>query len=301
MKALNLTPKMMRREIRAYLTMVIGLILFCVAFTTLLIPAKIVAGGVGGISTIIYYVSTLGGGGGIPVGISYFVINAFLLLLGFYIIGPRFGTKTIFAICVNSLLLYIFQEHVPVDLMGLQDDKLLSAVLGGGLIGVGVGLCFSVGGSSGGTDIVAMIINKYRNVSLGKLIMLIDVVIIGCSYFVFRDLPTMVYGYVTMAAMGYAVDLVLSGTRSSTQVMIFSPKYEQIADRILTEVHRGVTVLDATGWYSKSPQKVVMVICRRTETSRVYQVIKEIDPKAFISVGNVMGVYGEGFEALRTK
>ncbi len=185
--------------------------------------------------------------------------------------------------------------------MGLADDKLLSAILGGGIAGAGVGLCFSVGGSTGGTDILAMIINKYRNVSLGKLIMLMDVAIVGCSYVVLRDLSAVVYGYVTMFAMGTAVDWVLSGSKSSSQIMVFSQKYTDIADRIMRDVNRGVTILDATGAYSKTPQKVVMVVCRRGEAGDIYRIIKETDPKAFITQASVMGVFGEGFDALKTK
>lgn len=276
--------------------------MYSFAWTALLIPAKVVGGGVGGIGTIVYYAtSSAEGGGGIPVGVTYLVVNLVLLAFGFWVLGPKFGAKTIYAIIFNSIALTLMQELLPANLMGLQGDKLLSAILGGGIAGVGVGFCFSVGGSSGGTDIIAMIINKYRNVSLGKLIMLMDVVIVGSSYIIFRDLPTVVYGYVTMVTLGYSIDMVLSGSKSSSQIMIFSPRYEEIAHRIIHDVNRGVTILDATGGYSGTPQKVVMVVCRRGEASNIYSIIKDTDPDAFITVGSVMGVYGKGFEALKTK
>lgn len=276
--------------------------MYSFAWTALLIPAKVVGGGVGGIGTIVYYAtSSAEGGGGIPVGVTYLVVNLVLLAFGFWVLGPKFGAKTIYAIIFNSVALTLMQELLPANLMGLQGDKLLSAILGGGIAGVGVGFCFSVGGSSGGTDIIAMIINKYRNVSLGKLIMLMDVVIVGSSYIIFRDLPTVVYGYVTMVTLGYSIDMVLSGSKSSSQIMIFSPRYEEIAHRIIHDVNRGVTILDATGGYSGTPQKVVMVVCRRGEASNIYSIIKDTDPDAFITVGSVMGVYGKGFEALKTK
>lgn len=293
------------REIRAYVIISLGLLMYSFAWTALLIPAKVVGGGVGGIGTIIYYATNslnLGfTGGGIPVGVTYLLVNMVLLAFGFWILGPKFGAKTIYAIIFNSAALLVMQESLPPDLLGLSGDKLLSAILGGGIAGVGVGFCFSVGGSSGGTDIIAMIINKYRNVSLGKLIMLMDVVIVGSSYVVFRDLPTVVYGYVTMVTLGYCIDMVLSGSKSSSQIMIFSIKHEQIAHRIIHDVNRGVTILDATGGYSKTPQKVVMVICRRGEASNIYSIIKDTDPDAFITVGSVMGVYGRGFDALKAK
>lgn len=276
--------------------------MYSFAWTALLIPAKVVGGGVGGIGTIVYYAtSSAEGGGGIPVGVTYLVVNLVLLAFGFWVLGPKFGAKTIYAIIFNSIALTLMQELLPANLMGLQGDKLLSAILGGGIAGVGVGFCFSVGGSSGGTDIIAMIINKYRNVSLGKLIMLMDVVIVGSSYIIFHDLPTVVYGYVTMVTLGYSIDMVLSGSKSSSQIMIFSPRYEEIAHRIIHDVNRGVTILDATGGYSGTPQKVVMVVCRRGEASNIYSIIKDTDPDAFITVGSVMGVYGKGFEALKTK
>lgn len=292
----------LRREIRAYIIISIGLLMYSFAWTALLIPAKMVGGGTGGIGTIVYYAtSNAAGQGGIPVGVTYLVANIILLIFGFWILGPRFGTKTIYAIIFTSVMLTLMQETIPPELMGLANDKLLSAILGGGLAGVGIGMCFSVGGSSGGTDILAMIINKYRNVSLGKLIMLMDVVIIGCSYFVLHDLASVVYGYVILFTMGNAIDMFLSGSKSSSQIMVFSSKYEEIAERIIHEVHRGATILDATGWYSKTPQKVVLVVCRRGEASGIYRIIKETDPKAFITQASVMGVFGEGFDALKTK
>lgn len=298
----DLSLRNFRHEIRAYIIISIGLLMYSFAWTALLIPAKVVGGGTGGIGTIVYYAtSNAAGQGGIPVGVTYLLANIVLLAFGFWILGPRFGAKTIYAIIFNSIALTVMQETIPPTLMGLAGDKLLSAILGGGIAGAGVGLCFSVGGSSGGTDIIAMIINKYRNVSLGKLIMLMDVVIVGSSYIVFRDLPSVVYGYVTMFTLGSAIDMVLSGSKSSSQIMVFSSKYEEIAERVIHEVNRGVTILDATGWYSKTPQKVVLVVCRRGEAGNIYRIIKETDPKAFITQASVMGVFGEGFDALKTK
>lgn len=298
----RITTANLLHEIRAYIIISIGLLMYAFAWTALLIPAKMVGGGTGGIGTIVYYAtSDAAGQGGIPVGVTYLVANIILLIFGFWILGPRFGAKTIYAILFTSAVLTVMQETIPPDLMGLTDDKLLSAILGGGLAGAGIGLCFSVGGSSGGTDILAMIINKYRNVSLGKLIMLMDVVIIGCSYFVLHDLPSVVYGYVILFTMGNTIDMVLSGSKSSSQIMVFSPKYEEIAERVIHDVNRGVTILDATGWYSKTPQKVALIICRRGEAASIYRIIKEIDPKAFITQASVMGVFGEGFDVLKTK
>ena len=294
-KKIELDWRNIRYELRAYLIMTLGLMMYSFAWTELLLPAEVIGGGGGGIGAIVFYLT------GITMGVTYLVFNAILLALGFWILGPKFGAKTIYGIVVNSLALYVMQETLPPDLVGLHGDKFLSAILGGGIAGAGVGLCFSVGGSSGGTDILAMIINKYRNISLGKLIILMDVVIVGCSYFVSWDLGSVVYGYVTMFTLGTAIDWVLSGSKASAQIMVFSARYQEIADRVIHDVNRGVTILDATGAYSKAPQKVTLIICRRGEASAIYRIIKEIDPKAFITQASVMGVFGEGFDLLKTK
>ena len=291
----RVTAADVKREVRAYLIMTVGLMMYSFAWTALLVPAEVPGGGVGGVGALVFYAT------GIPLGVTYMVVNIFLLALGIWILGPRFGAKTIFGVVCNSFLLTLLQEVLPADLMGLADDKLLSAILGGGIAGAGVGLCFSVGGSTGGTDIPAMIINKYRNVSLGKLIMLMDVVIVGSAYIVLRDLASVVYGYVTMFTMCTTVDWVLSGSKSSSQIMVFSQKYAEIAERIMRDVNRGVTILDATGAYSKAPQKIVMVVCRRGEAGDIYRIIKEVDSNAFITQASVMGVFGKGFDMLKTK
>lgn len=282
----------------------LGLILYSFGFTALLIPAQTVPGGAGGISSLIYY----GMGeptGWLSVGTIYFFVNGALLALGLLIIGPKFGIKTIYAIVFNSLMMNIFERVLPVGLLGLSaaaGDQLLMVILGGVFCGIGVGVCFSQGGSSGGTDIIAMIVNKYYNISYGKVIMACDLMIIMCSVAVFKgDLKPAIYGFVTLASVGYTIDLFLSGSKQSSQIMIFSPHHKEIAAAIIAQVGRGVSLLNGEGGYTGAPQKVVMVVCRKTEQSLVYHVIKQIDPNAFITVGSVMGVYGKGFDALKVK
>jgi uncharacterized membrane-anchored protein YitT (DUF2179 family) len=165
--------------------------------------------------------------------------------------------------------------------------------------GIGLGVVFSRGGSTGGTDIFAMIVNKYRNVSPGKVIMLCDVVIIASSYFVFQSPEKLVYGYVSMWVVSYTLDSFLSGANASAQMFIISKKHEEIAEFINTQATRGVTLLDGMGWYTKKDTKVVMSVVRKRETSAIFRKIKEIDPEAFISMGSVMGVYGEGFDKIK--
>jgi len=184
-------------------------------------------------------------------------------------------------------------------------EKFMSAIIGGMLCGVGLGIIFTRGGSTGGTDIIALIINKYRNISPGRIILYCDVVIICSSYVVLTNLASaqrvesMVYGFVTMAIQAYTLDTILTGNRQSVQIIIFSRHYDKIADEIISRMHRGVTVLDGTGWYSKESQKVIITLVRKNEASDVYRIIRSIDDKAFITVANVMGVYGKGFEELK--
>jgi uncharacterized membrane-anchored protein YitT (DUF2179 family) len=236
------------------------------------------------------------------MGYTYFAINAVLLLVALKILGPGFSIKTLFGVAIGAALLSVIQPLIPLPVV---QEKFMSAIIGGGLCGVGLGIIFSQGGSTGGTDIIAMIVTKYRNISPGRVILYCDVIIITSSYVLLTHLEpaqrieTMVYGFVTMAIQAYTIDAVLSGNRQSLQIFIFSKKYEQIADQITSDVRRGVTVIDGVGWYSKETQKVVITLVRKNEASDVYRIIKGIDDKAFITVANVMGVYGKGFENIK--
>ncbi len=275
--------------IQDYSIMLIGLVLFVLSWNLFLIPAKITGGGISGLAAVIFYSTK------IPIGITFFVINVFLVAIALKILGASFGIKTVFSMVVLSLLFAVPQSLFPGYII---QDNFLSAVLGGMMGGVGIGLVFSRGGSTGGTDIIAMIINKYRNISPGRIIMYCDVIIIGSSYFLVHSLDKMVYGFVSMAVVSYTIDAFLSGSNASAQMFIFSPKYEEIAD-FINESRRGVTILNGTGWYTQNDVKVLMTIVRKKETSILFRKIKEIDPNAFISMASVMGVYGEGFDKIK--
>lgn len=294
----GVSRRVLLRGVKEYALISLGLLLYSFTWTGIIIPADFVGGGVSGLAMLVYY-STGGTSGGVPIGYTFFIINALLLIASAFIIGVRFGAKTIYAIVFISFSMGLMQEWVPDNILGLAEDKLLSAILGGAVAGIGVSICFTQGGSTGGTDIIAMIINKYHNVSYGKVVVLCDMFIIGSSWFVFNNITAVIYGYVLVGVFGYTIDAVLAGNRQSSQILIVSRNHEQIASRISTEVKRGVTILDGTGWYTKEPLKVVMVVCRKNETSNMFRIIKECDPNAFITVGSVMGVYGLGFESLR--
>jgi uncharacterized membrane-anchored protein YitT (DUF2179 family) len=276
--------------IKDYVIMLMGLTLYVLSWTLFLVPAKITGGGISGLAAVIFYSTK------IPIGLTFFAINVFLVAAAIKVLGASFGIKTIFSMVVLSLLFAIPQDLFPGAII---EDNFLSAVLGGMMAGVGIGLVFSRGGSTGGTDIIAMIINKYRNISPGRIIMYCDVIIIGSSYFLVHSLDKMVYGFVSMAVVSYTLDSFLSGSNASAQIFIFSPKYEEIADFINNESRRGVTVLNGTGWYTQQDVKVLMTVVRKKETSMLFRKIKEIDPDAFISMASVMGVYGQGFDKIK--
>jgi uncharacterized membrane-anchored protein YitT (DUF2179 family) len=276
--------------------MALGLLIFSLAWTAFLLPHQITGSGISGLSAIIFYAT------GIPMGYSYFTINVILIFVGLKVLGAGFGIKSVYGILLGAVLLSILQPLIPGPVV---QEKFLSALIGGGLCGVGLAMVFSQGGSTGGTDIIAMVVTKYRNISLGRVILYCDVIIISSSYLILTDLEpaqrveTMVYGFVTMAVQAYTIDTVLSGNRQSVQVFIFSRHFEQIADQITGKLHRGATVIDSTGWYSKESQKVIITLVRKNETGDLYRIIKSIDKKAFITVANVMSVFGKGFDELK--
>ena len=175
----------------------------------------------------------------------------------------------------------------------------MNCVLGGVVCGLGLGLVFNFKGSTGGTDIIALIINKYRNISIGKGLLICDLLIISSSYIVFQSVEKIVYGLVVMGVVSYTVDMVLNGARQSVQFFIFSDKYEEIADTIIEQAHRGCTILDGTGWYTKKSAKVLVVMAKKNESVTIFRIVKNIDPKAFISQSSVTGVYGKGFEQIK--
>lgn len=292
------TPYIVFKE---YFIISIGLLLYALGWSTFLIPNNLVGGGVTGISAIILYAT------GFSISYSYIIINGVLVLIALKVLGKQFGVKTVYAILIVSLFFKIIPGLIPPELIqdiSIGNGKLLSAIMGGVCSGVGIAITFTQGGSSGGTDIIALMISKYRNISPGKLILYCDIIIIASSMLIPNDsslgekLAVVIYGYILITVSSYTIDLVLSGARQSIQIFIFSKQYEEIADRI-TAIGRGVTVIDAMGWFTKEKGKVLMVIVRRTESNFVFRVIREIDKSAFISVGNVMGVYGQGFDQIK--
>ena len=288
------------RESRDYLAITFGLICYSLGWVAFLLPYQITTGGVTGIAAIIYYAT------GVEIQVSYFVINAVFLGFALKILGPKFSVKTIYAIFMLTFLLWLFQRLLEGDdgklpqLLGPGQD-FMACVIGAGMLGFGIGVVFCNNGSTGGTDIIAWIINKYKDVTLGRMMMYCDIVIISSCYFIFHDWRRVLFGFCVLFIMSLVIDYVINSTRQSVQFLIFSRKYEEIAEGIATRVDRGVTLLDGKGWYSKQEIKVVVVLAKKSESIDIFRLVKDIDPNAFISQSNVVGVYGEGFDKLKVK
>jgi uncharacterized membrane-anchored protein YitT (DUF2179 family) len=281
-----------------YFLMTVGSVIFCMAWTSIIIPTGLASGGLTGLCTIIEYAT----GGAIPMGIPYWIMNIGLLVIGFLSLGRVFGIKTIYVILLTSVLFNVLPEFDALKYTGFveNDEKLLAALIGAAMEAVGLGIVLLRGGSSGGTDIIAMIINKYWPVSPGKVYLYTDIFIIATLLFIpDKTLIDVVYAYIIMLGFSFGIDYVLLGNKSSVQILVFSSKYQEIADHIIYDVHRGVTALQSVGWYSQKESKVLLIVSRKYQMNEVIKEIKSIDPKAFVSVSTAMSVYGEGFEEVK--
>ena len=292
--------KKLGRESKDYLAITFGLMCYAIGWVAFMLPYQITTGGATGICALIYYVT------GIEIQVSYFIINAILMGFALKILGPKFSIKTIFAILVLTFFLWFFQRLLEGDdgklplLLGPGQD-FMACVIGAGLLGFGIGVVFCNNGSTGGTDIIAWIINKYKDVTLGRMIMYCDIVIISSCYFIFHDWRRVLFGFCVLFIMSIVIDYVVNSARQSVQFLIFSRKHDEIAEGISTQINRGVTLLDGKGWYSKQDIKVVVVLAKKSQSLDIFRLVKDIDPNAFISQSNVVGVYGEGFDPLKVK
>lgn len=298
-----------KNEFKDYFYMTLGLLLYTFGWTVFLLPYEMVTGGVTGIAAIIFY------GTGIPIFISYFAINAFLLLVALRILGLKFMIKTIYAIIALSLLLAFAQDMMTTDngkliqVLGPGQD-FMSVIIGCVMTGSSLAIVFLHNGSTGGTDIIAAVVNKYHNISLGRVLIFVDLLIIGSSFPVFLAKPEyelidvwrkIVFGLCTMVIENFVLDYVMNAQRESVQFMIFSNKYQEIANAIAMETERGVTILDGHGWYTGHERKVLCILAKKRESTNIFRLIKMIDPNAFVSQSSVIGVYGEGFDEMRVK
>lgn len=314
-------------HIKEWLLVTLGILIYVTGWSIFLIPNNLIGGGVSGISSMIQYATN----GTIQMGYSYFFLNAVLIIAAIVILGMGFGAKTIYAIILASVALRFLPGFIPVSIiktLAIDNGKLLSVLMGGIMAGIGIGMSISNGGSTGGTDIIALIYTKYHNVSPGKVILFLDFIIIGSSIFVPSFVPeldpmtgqpvldaagnpvtfrmplaekvtTILYGLILVTVNSYVLDMYISGSQQSVQLFILSKEYEKIADAITHDMHRGVTVLDGKGWYTKQDTKVLMVITRKSDLNLMLRYIKQMDSNAFLSVSSVNGVYGKGFDSIK--
>ena len=327
-------PHNMPRESRAriileYLVIVIGIAPMALMVNWVLLPHAFVGGGLTGICSVIYYV-TAGSfpalfpeyGGAIPVWLTTFVFNAILLLIAGLTVGWRFCIRTM----VGVAAITFWYRVIPILPAPIISDPWLGAIIGGFVFGLSLGCVLAANGSSGGTDIVAMIVNHYRNISLGNIMLACDVVIIASAFFLplpesmlqeythsspiqggieggllFLKIKRVLYGVAMTISYTLAVDWIMSRLHRSVHFLIYSSKYEEIATEINRTVNRGVTVLDGTGWYSKKTVKVISVLVRKPESSLVFRIVHDIDPNALVSIADVRGVFGSGFDKIKAK
>lgn len=296
--------------LKEYGLITLGVVAYALGWSIFLLPNNLIGGGVSGFASIIYYAT------GLKMSITYLILNVILLLVGTRILGTGFGGKTIYAIVMTSVMLAVLPEMIPTDFIhefALSNGKLICTCLGGIIAGVGIGLSISQGGSTGGTDIVALLWCKFYPASPGRVILVIDVVIILSSLLFpsytetgdllpfAEKLAVVVYGLIQVTVSGTAIDMYLSGSKQSVQAFIFTKKVAEMADVIAFDMKRGVTVIPAKGWYSKEDKEVLMVVTRKTDLNLLLKYVKSIDPDAFLSVSSVMGVYGQGFDTIRVK
>ena len=283
----------LKSTLEDYVVITLGVFFYTFAWADMLIPNGIASGGLTGACTILNFAT------GIPVYLSYIVVNALLILLGTVVLGKGFGFKTLYAIGLSTLGLDILagMENLHV----FFDNKLLLVVVAAIIESIGITCILARGGSTGGTDIVALIVNKFWPVSLGKVFLAVDLFIIASVLLIpGKTVEDMVYGYVAMVIFSVFVDWVLLGRNSTWQIMVFSNKYKEIADTVIHDLNRGVTALDAQGWYSGEHKKVLLIMVRKPEIHSITKTVKEIDPTAFVTVSSASTVYGEGFDEMKT-
>jgi len=296
--------------IKECLLITVGGIIYALGWSIFLLPNNLIGGGVSGFASIIYYAT------GIPMYLTYFILNVILLILGTRILGTSFGGKTIYAIVMLSAMLSIVPKFISPEFIqefALPNGKLICTILGGILTGIGIGLPISQGGSTGGTDIAALIWCKYRPTSPGRAILMIDTMVIVSSLLFpsytgngelltwSEKIAVIVFGLIQVTVCGYTIDMYLSGSKQSVQAFIFTRHIEKMANAISYEMHKGVTVFRAKGWYSQEEKEVLMVVMRKTDVNLLLRYIKTIDPDAFVSISSATGVYGKGFDEIKVK
>ena len=281
-------------NMKDFMFIVFGILSYAVGYTAFILPERVVMGGVSGLSALIYYATN------IPAGISIFVLNITLLIIAFSALTKQFVVRTIIGVLLISLFIGALQpffQAYPIITAG--EDKFMHVLIGGMLSGAGLGIVFSHNGSTGGTDIITVLLTKHFNLSFGRAMQFIDCTIICSSYLLFHSMETIVYGVVFTLVASFVCDFVVNGSRQTVQFLIISKNYKEIADTINRRVNRGVTVIEGKGWYSKENVEMLVVLSRKYESQDIFAVIKQIDPQAVVSQTFCHGVFGEGFDKIK--
>ena len=278
--------------LKDYIFITLGTAIYAFGFASFILPHDVVIGGVAGLSTILFFTT------GCPIAVANYALNLFLLAIAYRVVGKQFVIGTIFGATMISLNMGI---AIPLckDIFTL--DPFLSCVIGGIAAGTGIGIAFTHGGSTGGTDIVAAMVAKHTNVTIGRMMLYVDMCIISSSYLIFHTIDTVVYGFIVLFMSSYMADLIINTNRQAVQFIIFSRRWQEIATAINNEAKRGCTVLNGMGWYLKQDVKILMVMARKIESVHIFRIIKSIDPDAFITQANVNGVYGKGFDQMKVR
>ena len=288
------TNQMYKKSFKDLLFIALGILSYSGGYTAFILPEKVVMGGVSGISALLYYATN------IPAGISILVLNVSMLIIAFKALTKQFVVRTVIGVGIMSVFVGLLQPFFQQSLLITPgQDKFMHVIIGALMAGAGLGIVFSHNGSTGGTDIVIAMLNKYFRVSFGRAMQFIDCTIISSSYLLFHSTETIVYGVVFTLVASYACDYVVNGTRQTVQFLIISKKYKEIADTINARVRRGVTQVEGKGWYSKENVELLLVLTRKYESQDVFNLIKEIDPDALVSQSFCHGVFGEGFDKIK--
>lgn len=289
---MQIKPGALWRTAKDYVFITLGVAIYAFGFSSFILPHDVVIGGLAGLSTILYFTT------GLPIAVGNYAFNLILLAIAYRVVGKQFVIGTIFGATMISVMMGIF---IPLcgDIFHLE--PFLSCVIGGICAGIGIGMAFVHNGSTGGTDIIAAMVAKHSNVTIGRMMIYVDMCIISSSYFIFHNIDTVVYGFIVLFMCSYMADLMINTNRQATQFIIFSRKWQEIANAINNEAKRGCTVLNGMGWYSKQEVKILLVMARKIESVTIFRIIKSIDRDAFITQANVNGVYGQGFDQVKVR
>lgn len=296
---MHISPNKIWLTTKDYFFITFGILLYAFGFSAFINPEKVIMGGMAGVGQIVHYATERLFGFGVPIAVAMYTCNLILLAIAYRTVGRTFVVRTIFGATVISFFIGILAPMFPAPL--IAEQKFMNVILGGILCGVGIGMAFVHNGSTGGTDIVAAIMSKTSNVSVGRSMQYTDFCIISSSFLISGELENVVLGFINLFIVSFVADQMINTNRQAVQFIIFSQKWEQIATVINNNAHRGCTIIDGIGWYTKKPTKLLLVMCRKIESVTIFRIVKSVDPDAFVTQSNVNGVYGRGFDTFKVK